>query len=138
MRQRIVRAFGGVLVGLGLVACGGGPAVLGDWESDKRLENGEKNELELNEDYTGEAMIWATPASNPTLWTQFRFEVAWGFEGADYNFDLNCIEGPCNGDDFDMDCNVFLVDNGDGSESEKLDCEGDKKWASYPLQWERP
>ena len=56
------------------VGCAKDP-VLGDWESDRRLSNGEKNKLELLEDFTGDAEMWATPTSDPNAWFRFEFDV---------------------------------------------------------------
>lgn len=113
--------------------------VLGDWESDRRLSNGEKNKLELLEDFTGEAEMWATPLSDPNAWFRFEFEVEWWQEegSGQYGFDFDCTEGPCNSDDFDMDCELIEVDDDEGAPLQKLDCEGDEKWGDYPLQWQR-
>lgn len=112
--------------------------ILGDWESERRLSNDEKNKLELYDDFTGDAEIWATPLSDPNAWYRFEFEVSWWREEGtgQYGFDLNCTEGPCSGDDFDMDCELIEVD-GDEGPLQKLDCEGEKKWENYPLQWQR-
>lgn len=117
--------------------CGSNP-VLGEWESDRTLSNGKKNDLDVFEDYTGEAKIYATPLSDPNAWVRFEFDVAWeDFGNGEYEFDLDCVEGPCDSDNFDMDCEVLEVENDDGEKLHKLDCEGDRKWADYPLQWER-
>ena len=113
--------------------------VIGDWESERRLGNNEKNKLEVYEDFTGDAEIWATPISDPNAWFRFEFEVAWWKEdgAGQYGFDLNCTEGPCNSDDFDMDCELIEIENDEGAPLQKLDCEGEKKWENYPLQWQR-
>jgi hypothetical protein len=112
--------------------------VVGFWQSDSRLGNGERNKLEVIDDFTGEAEIYATPAGDPNTWIRFEFEVSWEDLGQEFEFDLNCTDGPCvgKGDDFDMVCEALLIES-DGEELDKLDCEGDKKWAGYPLQWER-
>ena len=120
------------------VGCAKDP-VLGDWESDRRLSNGEKNKLELLEDFTGDAEMWATPTSDPNAWFRFEFDVEWWREDGtgQYGFDLDCTEGPCSSDNFDMECELIEVEDDDGLPLQKLDCEGDKKWENYPLQWQR-
>ena len=119
---------------IGLTACAQAP-VIGEWESNKRLRNGKRNKLELREDFTGSAKIFATPIEDETTWIKFTFDVTWEDLGAEFEIDLNCDSGPCSGNanDHDQVCEALLEDDGD----EKLDCKADRKWKKYPFQWRR-
>jgi len=135
--MRISKLFASSVLLVLATGCGGLP-VAGDWESDKKLSNGEKNTLDVYDDFTADAKIYATPTSDPTTWVRFEFDVDWYTLETDgqYRFDLTCSDGPCDGDDFTMECNLIEIES-DGAKLQKLDCNGESKWDHYPLQWER-
>jgi hypothetical protein len=121
-----------VLASLGLFACGA--PVVGEWESDSKLGNGKRNELTLFDDESGEGTIYATPASDPAAWTTFEFEVEWTDNVDQFDLEMKCDKGPCNGDNFDMECEVIVPDDGT---VDKLDCKAEGKWSKYPFDFER-
>lgn len=120
---------------LALAACDN--PVVGSWRSDKKLPNGQRNSLTVEDDLSGKATIYATPEYDHTYWVKFKFK----FDGKEkddgyrWDFDMNCSSGPCNGDDFEMECAVYDGDDNDGLD--KLNCKGDARWANYPFDWER-
>lgn len=111
--------------------------VEGKWRSDKELPNQQRNSMTVEGDLTGKATIYATPAYDLNLWSKFKFE----FEGEEkddgyrWDFDMECTSEQCNGDDFEMECKVFSGDDNGGLD--KLNCNGDGRWESYPFDWER-
>ena len=107
--------------------------IVGDWRSDKKLANGERNKLNIWSDYTGNAIMYATPAYDHTTWVKFKFDVVWEDETEEFDLKMDCRSGPCDGDDFTMECQV--IDEGD-DQLLKLGCDGNKKWSDYPLDWE--
>jgi hypothetical protein len=121
---------------LALAACDA--PVVGSWQSDVKLTDGTRNMLAVNSDLSGDAKIHATPANNTLAWVSFRFNFT-GTESEDgmsWRFYMSCASstsGPCNGDDFKMDCQV--VDEGTGAPI-KMECEGNNRWAPYPFDWE--
>ena len=109
----------------------------GLWRSENKLGNGKRNELAVNADLTGDAVIYATPAGDPNSWTKFRFnfvgeEVDDGFR---VDLQMECQSGGCSGNDFKMKCNVIELE--DETEVERLDCKGTGNWVGYPFDWER-
>lgn len=118
----------------GTTACGGDPPLVGSWRSDARLGNGERNELTVAPDFTGEATLYATPAGAPTTWVQLEFDLEWADEGREFDLDLDCQGDACNGDDLKMKCTIISEAPG---EADKMDCDGEGKWSAYPLDWER-
>ena len=108
--------------------------IVGFWRSDKKLENGKHSELDIYSDGTGEAVIWATPSADRTVWSKFKFDVAWEDFTDVFDLNLDCKSGPCEGADFYMACEVIEEDS---SGEDKLDCDANRKWKSYPMQWER-
>jgi hypothetical protein len=120
-----------VIATLLLVGCEA--PIVGDWRSDKKLGNGKRNKLHVWDDYTGQAIIYATPAYDPLTWVKFDFDIAWEDETEQFDLHMDCDDGPCDGDDFTMECEV--VDEGD-DKTIKLNCKANKKWKDYPLDWE--
>jgi len=116
-----------------LAGCAASPE--GDWQSDTKLGNGEKNEMSLTAgDMRGSATLWATRAGESSF-TEFEFDVEWQEKrNGEYEFDLECDSGPCEdgANDFEMECDFIETTTG-----EKLDCEGDGRWSNAVLQWER-
>ena len=117
-----------------VAACGDHPAV-DFWQSDKKLGNGKRNKLELREDYTGSAKIYATAINDPATWIRFEFDVTWVDNELEFGLDLDCEEGPCDGkaNNFDMFCEI--IENAEGVHY--MDCDADRRWEGYPFQWER-
>jgi hypothetical protein len=128
------------LVFVGLVASsllvGCGSPLVGDWESDKKLPNGDRNEMSILSDGTGDAKIFATPQSQPDNWVEFKFDLEWAEDAEEFDVDMNCKKGPCDSDDFKMTC--VVVDEGDGSVY-KLECKVTKnaRWENYPFGFEK-
>lgn len=121
----------GLLAGL---ATGCTAPIVGNWESDKRLDNGEKSKLAVFDDFSGEASIYATSKADPATWVNFSFDFIWEDEVDEFDFAMECSSDNCGeGNDFTMECRVIEVDSG----AEKLDCSADGRWADYPLDWER-
>lgn len=123
-----------VLVLAGCLA-GCSDPVEGDWQSDSELGNGRRNELSVFGDGTAEATIFATPKNEPAVWHRFEFDADWEKNDTEFDFKMDCNVGPCNGDDFDMECKVIKDEADD--DAEKLDCTAHDKWAAYPFDWER-
>jgi hypothetical protein len=109
------------------------PPVVGEWQSDKKLGNGSKNQLSVFDDFTGEATVYATPIGAPDQWVKFRFNIDWEDEVDEFDLEMDCRGDACADDDFKMECEVIEEDDGD----EKLDCTANKKWSQYPFNWER-
>jgi hypothetical protein len=116
---------------LPLTACHA-PAV-GFWESDSKLGNGERNKLQLYDDLGGKAEIWATTCETCNDWVEFKFDVEWEEQGTEFDLDMECSKGNCDGSDFKMECEVIEEDSGE----EKMDCKGDGSWSNYPFDWQR-
>ncbi len=131
MCVRFLLLFAAALAAFLLVGCDA--PIVGDWRSDKKLGNGERNKLHVWDDYTGQALIYATPTGDPSAWVKFTFDLDWEDETEEFDLHMDCDTGPCDGDDFTMECEV--VDEGDDTVL-KLNCQGNKKWANYPLDWE--
>ena len=120
-----------------LSVAGSDPPVVGDWKSDRELPNGEHNTLNVYDDFTAEAKIYAHPAGNPTAWVEFEFEADWEDFTEEFEFKMDCSKGPCDGDNnnFDMTCEVVALEKDE--DIEVLDCKGSDLWANYVLQWDR-
>ena len=100
-----LRHLGVALLLASCAACTGCTAPpVGFWESDNKLGNGKRNKLEVYDDYTGNAKLYATLSNDPETWYRFEFDIIWEDFGDVFEFDLNCSDGPCesNADDFDM------------------------------------
>jgi hypothetical protein len=108
--------------------------VVGLWESDAKLGNGERNKLEVIDDTTGDAKIWATTCAECADWVRFKFDFDWEDQGLEFDFKMECKDGPCDGADFKMECEVIEEE---GTGEEKMDCKGDGDWASYAFDWQR-
>ncbi len=106
----------------------------GNWISLHKLGNGEHDKLAVNSDKTADATVFATPPNDPSSWTKFVFGAAWQAAGPDFDFDMKCKQGPCNGDDFSMSCEIVDEHNG---EVYKLDCKANNKWTNYPFDWQQ-
>jgi hypothetical protein len=117
-----------------MLATGCEAPIVGYWRSDKQLENGKHSTLDIYSDLTGEAMFWATPSVDHTAWNKLKFDVSWEDYGDQFDLNLDCTGGPCEGADFFMTCQVIEEDPGG---DEKLDCEANRMWKNYPMQWER-
>lgn len=122
----------GVFLAGSLAACDA--PIVGEWRSDKKLGNGERNVLTVASDFTGTAEIFATPASNHALWNKFEFDVEWEDDVEEYDLTMDCDKGPCDKDDFVMECIVIDEENG---EVEKLECKAGGEWAKYVFDFER-
>jgi len=126
-----------VILATALVASACSNPIEGDWRSDKKLPNLQRNSMTVESDLTGKATIYATPAYDLGLWTKFKFE----FKGEEKNdgyrwdFKMKCKSDQCNGDNFEMECKVFSGDDNGGLD--KLNCRGDDRWEDYPFDWER-
>jgi hypothetical protein len=120
------------LLAAGAAGCAS-PPVLGVWRSDDKLGNGERNKLVVNEDFTGSATIYATPKGQPQSWQKFKFDVAWEDEVEEFDFKMKCASDACtDADEFTMECQAIEMDDG----AYKMDCDGNKRWADYPFDWE--
>jgi hypothetical protein len=116
---------------LGTAACS--DPVVGSWKSDKKLGNGKYNTLEVVDDGTGDATLYATPDSNLQAWVRFKFTLDWEEDAGEFDLTMKCKDRsdvPCNGDGFVMKCEAVDTDEG-----EKLDCKGTKHWTKYPFDW---
>ncbi len=129
--MRSLLLFLAMIVALHLVGCDA--PIVGDWRSDKVLGNDKRNKLHVWSDNTGQAIIYATPASDPLNWVKFNFDIEWEDFTEEFDLHMDCNDGPCDGDDFTMECEV--VDEGDDKVL-KLNCNANKKWEDYPLDWE--
>lgn len=123
----------GVLGSCLFLLCACDAPVVGFWESDAKLGNGKRNKLEVRSDLTGDATIWATTCTACTDWTEFKFDVEWEDQGFEFDLEMDCDDGPCDGANFKMECEVIEEDDG----TEKMDCKADNSWASYPFDWQR-
>ena len=115
-----------------LTACSS--PLVGEWLSDSKLSNGEKNRLTVYSDNTGDARIFATSKVDLQSYTKFKFTFDWKPNGEEFDFDMKCSDGPCDNDDFDMDCKI--IREGD-NRADKMDCKGSARWKDYPFNWER-
>lgn len=109
--------------------------VVGKWESDKWVADHQRNQLVVDSDNSGEALIWATPKTDLTAWVKFRFDVRWEEEdeGRQFDFALDCTSDSC--DSFVMRCYVVSADD---DYPDNMDCHtGNNMWKDYPLDWER-
>ncbi|MSP26098.1 MAG: hypothetical protein EXR75_13255 [Myxococcales bacterium] len=122
----------GLLLVCSLSACDG--PLVGEWRSDKKLGNDKRNSLSIASDSTGTATIYATPASDHSVWTAFEFNVSWGPDAEEFDLAMNCARGPCDNNDFVMECIVIDEQNG---ETEKLECDARGNWQGYVFDWER-
>jgi len=135
MRSLLV---GGLIAATALL-CGCDSPIVGEWESDKKLDNGKRNKMTILSDGTGDSKIWATPANNVNGWVEFKFDITWEDFDTEFELDMDCDSAPdglsCSDNDFRMDCEVIEDDNDDGFE--KADCKGNKNWKQYPFDWQR-
>ena len=129
-----------ILLGLSLsllpFAVGCGSPLVGEWDSDKKIGNGKDNNMFIFSDATGEATIYAAPSgleADPATYQRFEFDIEWTEVGSYFELEMDCSEGPCDGNDFTMECEVIRLDD----DREKLDCDGDKNWKGYVFNWER-
>ncbi len=123
-----------LLSGLLLLTSACDAPLVGNWESDSKLDNGERNKLEVFGDFTGEAEVWATSCRSCNDWTEFKFDFDWEEDGTEFDLEMDCDDGPCDGADFKLECEVIEEE---GSGEEKLDCKGDGLWESYPFDFQR-
>jgi hypothetical protein len=127
------------MLGLGAALCACESPMVGDWQSDNKLPNGERNTMSVDSDLTGKAAIWATPNADHNYWVRFKFKLK-GEEKDDgfrFDFRLTCTDsgtGECI-DRFDMDCKVYDGDENNGLD--KANCKGSGSWVFYPFDWER-
>lgn len=121
------------LLAAALVLTGCSAPVIGDWRSDQELGNERHNTLSVYDDLTAEAVIFATPKNDLGYWVRFDYDADWEDLDDEFDFDMECKEGPCEGEDFTMSCQVLESDDG----VEMLDCEGEDRWQDYPFDWER-
>lgn len=124
--------LGSLALLLSLSACSS--PIVGFWESDSKLGNGQRNELDIFDDNTVEAEIYATTCKECEDWVKFKFEGDWEEFDLEFELDLECQEGNCDGADFKMDCEVIEEE---GSGEEKMDCKGDGLWENYAFDWQR-
>jgi len=120
-----------LLAGCALASTACSAPVSGKWRSDKTLGNGEKNKLEVFDDNKADATIYAASKSTPDVWVEFDFDADWEDQGTEFDFEMQCDKGPCDGDDFIMECEVIDTDDGD-----KMDCTANNKWSEYVFNWE--
>ena len=116
----------GLFILLSVSACDQGQEqdpVIGDWESAERIGS-ERNELEIDDDLEGEAVIYAFFEGDPVF---VEFDVEVDEDGGDYELDFEC-QGDCASLDFTLDCEF------DGDE---LECDGDGVWSEYEFVWRR-
>lgn len=126
------------LILFGILAFGSGCSspLVGEWASDKKLGNGKENDMFIYSDGSGEAEIYAAPSSlagDPAAYQRFDFEITWTDQGGYFELDMECDKGPCDGNDFVMECEIIEVDDDD----QRLDCDGDDNWKNYVFNWER-
>lgn len=113
--------------------------IVGNWQSDAKLPNGERNTMTVKSDLLGKAVIFATPEWDHNQWVKFRFDIK-GTEKDDgyrFDFEMRCTEasnGACI-DRFKMDCKVY--DGDDNGGLDKANCKGNGTWAYYAFDWER-
>src|SRR5437773_12410350 len=100
-----------------LTAWGCHAPITGDWTSLDQLGNGQKNQLAVSSDNSGDAVVFATPENNHAQWVRFHFSASWRASDTNFDFQMRCDGGPCNDDDFEMDCQIVDQKNG---ESNKL------------------
>lgn len=112
---------------------GCGSAIVREWQSLYTVAGGELNRLVAYDDGTAKVTLFATTTGTPDVWTRFVFGGTWVEDDYTFVFELTCREGPCNGDDFQLRCQVIDEDNG---KTWKLDCVGNNKWANYPFSWQ--
>lgn len=117
---------------LSLTACSA--PVVGEWLSDSKLSNGEKNRLTVYSDNTGDARVFATSKTDLQSYTKFKFTFDWEPDGDAFDFKMKCSDGPCDNDDFDMGCKVISESD---DRADKMDCKGSDRWKDYPFNWER-
>lgn len=119
-----------------LTACGADHPIVGVWQSDQAIGNGLRNEMTIRAGNDGRALIYAAPESqqaDPGSYQEFLFDVAWGNEGDQYQLNMSCRLGECDGtNDFRMECFVFEENDGDV----KMECTGNNRFAGYPFGWE--
>jgi hypothetical protein len=110
--------------------------VVGDWRSDNQLTDGSRNTMSVDGDLAGTAKFHATPANDTGAWVRFEFDFTGkeADDGMSWRFSMSCSSGPCNGDDFKMNCQV--IDEGSNSPV-KMKCTGNARWTGYPFDWEQ-
>ncbi len=125
-RTRLLTFCAAMLSGcIGLTGCAQ-PAIIGDWESSEQL-GGQRDELELEEDERGAALIWVTSEGRLIA---IEYDVEWREDGTDrYEVDLEC-DGDCASLDFTMDCEM----RGDDDE---MKCDADGIFNNFEFEWER-
>ncbi len=126
--------FGSTLVFLALFCSACDPPIVGFWESDNKLSNGKRNKMNIESDFIGEALIYATPKNDLNQWDKFKFDLIWEDEVEEFDIKLDCVSGPCDGADFIMECKV--IDEGKDV-VDKLECKANHDWADYPFDWQR-
>ncbi|MBW2530462.1 MAG: hypothetical protein JRI55_03220 [Deltaproteobacteria bacterium] len=109
------------------------PALVGDWESEDPIANGERNQLEADLDGEGKATIFYTP-DNVYL-HQDELDLRWEqTDEEEFEIELDCelstlFAGGCGAHDFRMVCDV--KDDGD-----ELRCESSHPYTGL-LRWKR-
>ena len=69
-----------------MTACNTADPIVGEWQSDRRLENGERNQMFFYSDNSGEAEIYASPPGQPGVWLRIDFETEWTeFAGSEFD-----------------------------------------------------
>ncbi len=99
--------------------------IINSWESDKPIE-GYHNELEIEEDLEGDAVLYFFWSDGYFYSADFKAEAEVTDDG-EYEVSMEC-EGDCAFLDFTMTCEL----SGDGDE---LECEGDELWTDYEFNW---
>lgn len=120
------------LIGCAFAALGCNAPAVGEWRSAHKLGNGERNQLVVNSDQTGSAVVWATHPADANAWNKFRFDLAWEDFTEEFRFDMACRE--CAPESFKMRCIVVAPTDGT---ADKMDCKGDGSWTGYAFDWER-
>ncbi len=126
--------LGFTLASLTLFCSACDPPIVGFWESDRKLSNGKRNQMSIESDFTGEAVIYATPTSDLNQWEKFSFDLIWEDEVEEFDIKLTCRSGACEDADFIMECAV--IDEGKDV-VDKAQCTASKSWSKYPFDWQR-
>jgi hypothetical protein len=123
-RQRYHLAIIGLCIGLS--GCDKPDPLIGKWESRDRIA-GERNELEIEDDLDGEALVFAYPSGGDTLY-EFEFDVTVErTDDGEYDIDMECI-GNCTELDFTMECQL---------DDDELECDATDLWETYDFRWQR-
>lgn len=118
------RARIAIFIVAGVAGCAS--PVIGDWQSTAvQGINGERNEMKLNDDESGQATIYFYEGDAAYV---ADFDIEWEDRGDDFRIDMECDD--CVGIDFVMDCEV--EDDG-----EMLECKADGVFRYYDFEWER-